>query len=166
MMKPMLHSFLLLATTSLLLAGCGNTFGVKEVDYTRPPPPANDHVQIYVFREDSSFGGARKFSVINNDMVVGVLTPGTYTHYTVMDGENEVVIHMSPSPLNHLRVTNRPDETVYLFFHMGYASGTYLKEISEERANELMQSFKYTEIDVKGAKAKMDYKKYYDSLYN
>ncbi len=28
-----------------------------------------------------------------------------------------------------------------------------------------MQEFKYTDIEAQGAKAKMDYKQYYDNLY-
>lgn len=155
----------LLTTILFLLTGCGNTFGVKEVSYTPPVLPGNDKVQIYVFREDSAFGGARKFSIINNDTVVGVLMPGTYTHYTVENGENEVVTYMSPSPLSHLRVLNRAGETVYLFSYMGYSTGIYMEEISENKAKELMLSFKYTEIDVKGAKTKINYRDYYDDLY-
>ena len=35
----------------------------------------------------------------------------------------------------------------------------------DDKAEELMVAFKYTEIGVKGSKAKMDYKQYYDNLY-
>ena len=150
----------------VLLAGCsGNTFGVKEVDYNDPPGLQGDKVRIYVFREDSAFGGARKFSIIDNDTIYGVLTPGTFTYFTVDSGENEVVAYMSPSPLSHLRVSGRAGETVYLFCHMGYASGIYMDEIDESQAKAFMKTFKYTVIDIKGAKAKMDYKIYYDTLY-
>lgn len=149
-----------------LVAGCsGNTFGVKEVAYAEPQDVSGDKVRIYVFREDSAFGGARKFSIIDNDTIVGVLTPGTFTHFTVDSGENEIVAYMSPSPITHLRVSGRAGDTVYMFCHMGYASGIYMDEIDEAQAQSLMQTFKYTEIDVKGARAKMDYKIYYDTLY-
>lgn len=149
-----------------LVAGCsGNTFGVKEVAYSDPQALSAGKVRIYVFREDSAFGGARKFSIIDNDTIVGVLTPGTFTHFTVDSGENEVVAYMSPSPIAHLRVSGREGETVYMFCHMGYASGIFLEEIDQAKAQSLMQTFKYTEIDAKGARAKMDYKIYYDNLY-
>ncbi|MEJ2592323.1 MAG: hypothetical protein P8178_13155 [Candidatus Thiodiazotropha sp.] len=166
----MMHRRMVIVCLSLLLLGLlpgcsGNTFGVKEVAYDEPSDFQGDKVRIYVFREDSAFGGARKFAIIDNDTVEGVLTPGTFTHFTVDSGENEVVAYMSPSPLTHLRVSGRKGETVYLFCHMGYASGIYIDEIDEARAKSLMQTFKYTEIDVKGAKAKMDYKQYYDTLF-
>jgi hypothetical protein len=148
-----------------VLSGCGNTFGVKEVDYVAPAKTGEGKITIFVFRENSAFGGARKFSIINNDEIVGVLTPGTYTHYTVDSGENEVVAYMSPSPLTHLRVSGGSGETVYLFCHMGYSSGIYMEEIDLEQAQSLMKEFKYTQITVEGAKAKMDYKHYYNSLY-
>jgi hydrogenase maturation factor len=149
----------------LLLSGCGNTYNVKEVTYSAPQAVSDKDVRIYVLREDSAFGGARKFSIINNDTIMGVLTPGTFTHYTVKSGENEVVAYMSPSPLTHLRISGRAGETVYVFCHMGYASGIYMEEIDEATARNHMQEFKYTEIDVKNAKAKMDYKAYYENLY-
>jgi hypothetical protein len=37
--------------------------------------------------------------------------------------------------------------------------------MDEARAKPLVSEFKYTEIEVKGAKANMDYKSYYDKLY-
>ncbi len=149
-----------------LLSGCsGNTFGVKEMAYSAPPEVQDDQVLIYVFREDSAFGGARKFSIINNDTIVGVLTPGTFTYFTADSGENEVVAYISPSPLTHLRVSGRGGNTVYMFCHMGYTSGIYMEEIDEAQAKSLMDDFKYTEIEVKGAKAKMNYKDHYESLY-
>ncbi|MBL3591408.1 MAG: hypothetical protein JMN24_16715 [gamma proteobacterium endosymbiont of Lamellibrachia anaximandri] len=166
MIGPFKWIALLLSVVSLLIAGCsGNTFGVKEVAFTPPPLPTSEQTQIFVFREDSAFGGARKFSIINNDTIVGVVTPGTFTHYTVESGENEVVAYMSPSPLTHFRVLHNPGKTIYLFCHMGYTTGIFIKEIDEEKAKALMQTFKYTEIAVKGARAKMDYKQYYDNLY-
>lgn len=159
-------SLMLIALVAIsTLSGCGNTFGVKEVDYVAPVATANGKVTIFVFRENSAFGGARKFSIINNDEIVGVLNPGNFTHYSVDSGENEVVAYMSPSPLTHLRVSGRAGETVYLFCHMGYSSGIYMEEIDADQAEALMKEFKYTEIEVKGAKAKMNYKHYYNSLY-
>ncbi len=166
MIKQTAYASILIVAAIFFLSGCGNTFGVKKVAYVKPIIPGENEVQIYVFREDSSFGGARKFSIINNDTIVGVLTPGTFTHYTVSDGENEVVFYISPSPLNHLRISNRPGETVYLFCHMGYTTGIFIEEIDKKKAQELMQSFEYTEIEIKGARAKMNYKNYYDNLYN
>lgn len=159
--------FFLFLGITLFATGCTNTntFDVRAAEYIQPAPPKSDQVRIYVFRENSSFGKRRKLSVINNDEVVGVLYSGSYTHYTSVDRENEVVIYMSPSPLNHFRVRENFGENVYLFFKMGYTSGIYLEEISKEKAKELMKSFKYTEIGIKGKKAKMDYKQYYNNLY-
>ena len=158
-------SLMLIALVAIsVLSGCGNTFGVKEVDYVEPAVTGEGKVTIFVFRENSAFGGARKFSIINNDEIVGVLNPATYTYFTVDSGENEVVAYMSPSPLTHLRVSGRSGETVYLFCHMGYSSGIYMEEIDAAQAQSLMKEFKYTEIAVKGAKAKMNYKHYYLSL--
>jgi hypothetical protein len=75
------------------------------------------------------------------------------------------VAYASPSPLMHYRVTPAPGKTVYLYCRMGYTSGMYMEPIDAERARALMSEFKYTEIEIKGEKAKMDYKAYYDNLY-
>jgi hypothetical protein len=41
----------------------------------------------------------------------------------------------------------------------------FIEVIDETRARPLLSAFRYTEIEVKGAKAKMDYKAYYDKLF-
>jgi hypothetical protein len=151
---------------TMLLAGCGaNTYGVKEAGYVAPGAPGPDETLIYVFREDSSFGGARKFVIIDNDTVMAVLTPGTFSHFKAPSGEHEIVAYMAPSPIMHYRVTPAPGKTVFLLCRMGYASGMFIEPLNAQRAHELMSSYKYTEIEVKGEKAKMDYKQYYDNLY-
>ncbi len=118
-----------------------------------------------MFREDSSFGGARKFAIIDNDTVMAVLTPGTFSHFKVSNGEHEIVAYMAPSPIMHYRVTPAPGKTVFLLCRVGYTSGMFIEPLDAQRAHELMSSFKYTEIEVKGEKAKMDYRQYYDKLY-
>ena len=149
-----------------LLGGCGgDTFLVKEVPYAAPRLPGANETLIYVFREDSGFGAARKLAIIDNDTIVAVLTPATFSYFTVPSGEHEIVGYISPSPMMHYRVTSAPGKTVYLFCRMGYASGMFMEAMDEARAKPLVSQFKYTEIEVKGAKAKMDYKAYYDKLY-
>ena len=151
----------------LLISGCsGNTFKMQEVDYIHPENPTDEEVLIYVFRENSNFGGARKFSIINNNIVMGVLNPANYTYYKVLSGDNEVVAYMSPSPISHYRVVGGGGKIVYLICKMGYVSGIYMEEISKGKAAELMDKFKYTEINVKGKKTKVNYREYYDRLYN
>jgi len=148
-----------------LLGGCGgDTYLVKEVPYAAPPQPGPNETLIYVFREDSGFA-SRKLAIIDNDTIVAVLTPATFTHFTVPSGEHEIVGYFSPSPVMHYRVTPAPGKTVYLFCRMGYASGLFMELMDEMRAKPLVSQFKYTEIEVKGAKANMDYKAYYDRLY-
>ena len=148
-----------------LLGGCGgDTFLVKEVPYAAPKPPGPDETLIFVFREESGFG-ARKLAIIDNDTVVAVLTPATFSHFTVPSGEHEIVGYLSPSPVMHYRVTPAPGKTVYLFCRMGYASGMFMEAMDEARAKPLVSQFKYTEIEVKGAKSNVDYKAYYDKLY-
>jgi len=148
------------------LVGCGaNTYGVREAGYVVPAPPGPGETLVYVFREDSSFGAARKFAIIDNDTVTAVLTPGTFSYFKVPSGEHEIVAYMAPTPLMHYRVTPAPGETIYLFCKMGYASGTFIEKIDVNRAGDLISKYRYTEIDVKGEKAKMNYKDYYDRLY-
>ena len=72
---------------------------------------------------------------------------------------------MAPSPIMHYRVTPAPGKTVYLYCKIGYASGMFMEALDENSAKQLMSKFKYTEIGVKGEKAKMNYKEYYDKLY-
>jgi hypothetical protein len=149
----------------LLMFGCTNPYEVRKVPFLEPTFPMSDETLIYVFREDTSYGGARKFPIICNDTVLGVLTPGTFCTFKVKSGENEIVAYMSPSPIMHYRVQNRAGETVYLYCNFGYTTGTFMEEIDKHKADELMQEFKYTEIGVKNHKAKMNYKFYYDNLY-
>lgn len=149
-----------------LLAGCGgDTFLVKEVPFAAPKPPGSGETLIYVFREMSDFAAVRKLAIIDNDTIVAVLTPGTFSHFTVPSGEHEIVGYFSPSPVMHYRVRPAPGRTVYLFCRVGYATGMFMEVMDEEKARSLMMQFNYTEIGVKGAKANMDYKAYYDKLY-
>jgi hypothetical protein len=149
-----------------LLGGCGgDTFLMKEVPYAMPKPPGQNETLIYVLREDSGYGGARKLAIIDNDTVVAVLTPGTFSYFAVPSGEHEIVGYISPSPMMHYRVTPAPGKTIYLFCRMGYASGMFMEAMDEAQAKTLVSQFKYTEIGVKGGKANMDYKAYYDKLY-
>jgi hypothetical protein len=159
-----LWALLVLAT---LLAGCGaNPYGVRETNYVAPASPGPDETLVYVFREDSSFAAARKFAIIDNDTVMAVLTPGTFSHFRVPSSEHEIVAYMAPSPIMHYRVTPTPGKTVYLLCRVGYASGMFIEPIDAQRARELMSQYRYTEIEQKGEKAKMNYKEYYDRLYS
>lgn len=161
--RKLLWPWLLL---TVLLAGCGaNTYGVREAAYAPPAPPEPNETLIYVFRENSSFGGARKFAIIDNDTVMAVLTPGTFSHFKVPSGEHEIVAYMSPRPVMHYRVTPSPGKTVFLLCRMGYASGTFIEPVDAQRAREFMSQYRYTEIELKGEKAKMNYREYYDKLY-
>jgi len=155
-----------LLALAAILAGCGaNPYGVRETPYTAPAAHGPDQTLVYVFREDSSFGAARKFAIIDNDTVMAVLTPGTFSYFLVPSGEHEIVAYMAPSPIMHYRVTPAPGKTIYLLCRVGYASGMFIESIDAQRARELMSRFKYTEIESKGLKAKMNYKEHYDRLY-
>jgi len=157
---------LLFAALFLSLAACsGNTYKVHTADFTKPAPPAKDQVQVYVFREDTSYGSARKFAIIANDTVMAVLLRGTFSTFTLPDAEYEIVAHMSPSPLMHYRINQRGGQTVYLYCNVGYATGMFMEEITAERAAELMATYKYTDIELKGAKTPVNYKDHYDKLY-
>ena len=150
----------------LLISGCSaNTFKVKQLTFSEPTCPRLDETLIYVFRENSLGASARKFEIICNDTVTGVLTSGTFCNFKVKSGENEVVAYMSPSPLMHYRVQDQPGKTIYLFCKVGYTTGLFMEEIDEHTALKLMHEFKYTEIEVKNKKSKMNYKDYYDNLY-
>jgi len=94
-----------------------------------------------------------------------VLTPGTYSWFKVPSGQHEVVGYISPSPLMHYRVVPAPGKTVYLLCKLGYASGLFMQAIEEADATVLMAKYKFTEITIKGQKAKMDYRDYYDKLF-
>jgi hypothetical protein len=109
-------------------------------------------------------GSARKFAIIDNDMVMDVLEPGTFSHFTVKSGEHEIVAYVS-GPLMHYRVVNRPGETVYLYCKMGYTTGMFIEEIDRRTAEEMMERFKYMDIEVVGKKTEINYKDFYDNLY-
>jgi len=156
---------ILLLLFGALLAGCGaNSYMVKEVPYAAPSPPGPNQTLVYVFREDSFQGGGRKFAIVDNDTVMAVLTPGTFSYFVVPSGEHEIVALMTPTPIMHYRVTAAPGKTVYLFCKMGYASGTFIEPIDESQAKSLLGQYRYTEIGVKGEKVK-DFRAYYDKLY-
>ena len=161
-----LRAWVTIVALAALLTGCGgDTYLVKEVPYTAPRPPGTQETVIYVFREQGDFASARKLAIIDNDTIVAVLTPGTFSHFTVPSGEHEIVGYFSPSPVMHYRVTPASGKTVYLLCRVGYTSGMFMEVMEEARAKTLMSQFKYTEIGVKGGKANMNYKDYYDRMY-
>jgi len=65
----------------------------------------------------------------------------------------------------HYRVVPSPGKTVYLLCKVGYTSGMFMTTLDEDAALALIGKLKYTEIGKKGQKAKMDYRAYYDRLY-
>jgi hypothetical protein len=143
----------------------GDTYKVKEVPYVEPPAPGAEETLIFVLREKSNFAAMQKFAIIDNDTVVGVLKPGTFTHITVPNGQHEIVGYVSPSPLVHYRVMPSPGKTLYLFIKVGYTTGLFIEPIEETQAKALIATFQKTDIEIKGKKAKMNYKDYYDRLY-
>jgi hypothetical protein len=118
-----------------------------------------------VLREKSGFGALQKFAVIDNDTVVGVLKPGNFMYFTVPSAQHEIVGYVSPSPMVHYRVLPSPGKTIYLYIKVGYASGLFMVPIEEAEAKAMMAEFKQTDIELKGQKAKMNYKDYYDKLF-
>ena len=146
-------------------AQAGDTYKVKEVPFVEPQAPGPEETLIYVLREKSGFAGLQKFAIIDNDTVVGVLKPGTFTHFTVPSAQHEIVGYVSPSPLVHYRVMPSPGKTLYLFIKVGYTTGLFIEPIDEAQAKTMIATFQMTDIEIKGKKAKMNYKDYYDKLY-
>jgi hypothetical protein len=120
---------------------------------------------IYVLREKSDFASMQKFAIIDNDTVVGVLKTATFTYFRVPSGQHEIVGYVSPSPLVHYRVMPAPGKTIYLYIKVGYTTGLFIETMEEAQAKAMIASFKQTDIGVKGQKAKMNYRDYYDKLY-
>ena len=146
-------------------AHAGDKYGLKVLPYVEPQPPGPNETLVYVVREKSSFGGAQKLAIIDNGMVVGVLTPGTFMYFKVPSGQHEIVGYISPSPMMHYRVLPSPGKTVYLQVKIGYTTGLFMAPIEEQEAKPLMAAYKFTDIDSKDQKAKMNYKEYYDRLF-
>ena len=153
------------ALTLVVGAQAGDKYLVKEVPYVEPSPPGADETLIYVFREKTSFASAQKIAVIDNDTVLGVLTPGTFTYFKVPSGQHEIVGYISPMPMVHYRVMPAPGKTVYLLIKVGYTSGLFMAPVEEAEAKPLIAAFKKTDIGLKDQKAKMNYKDYYDKLF-
>ena len=151
---------------SFLLAGCAsNPYQYREAQFVAPQVPGANQTLIYVFRENSFIGGGRKFAIVADDTVMAVLTPGTYSYFTVPGEEHQIVALISRSPLMNYPLDPRPGRTVYLLCRMGYASGIFMEEIDVQRARELMGEFRYTVIDNPGQKAHRDFREYYRQLY-
>jgi hypothetical protein len=149
----------------MLSAQAGDTFKVTDVPYVEPPVPGPEQTLVYVFREKSGFAAMQKFAIIDNDTVVGVLKPGTFTHFTVPTAQHEIVGYVSPSPLVHYRVMPSPGKTIYLLIKVGYTTGLFIEPVDEAQAKSMIAAFQKTDIGVKDRRAKMNYKDYYDRLY-
>ena len=68
-------------------------------------------------------------------------------------------------PAVHFRVVPSPGKTVYLLIKVGYTRGLFMETIDEAQAKPLTAAFQETDIDIKDRKAKMNYKDYYDRLF-
>ncbi|CAG36020.1 hypothetical protein [Desulfotalea psychrophila] len=149
----------------VFLGGCSaNTYHAKITDFTVPKAPSKLETSIFVLREDNFYGSARKFAIICNDTVVGVLNSGTFCQFTVKSGENEIVAYMG-GPLMHYRVQGSPGESVYLYCRMGLSTGIFMEQIDQGVADYLISKFKYMDIGLRGRKTDVNYKEYYDNLY-
>jgi hypothetical protein len=146
-------------------AQAGDKYKVKDVAYVEPQAPGPEETLIYVFREKTSFAAMQKFAIIDNETVLGVLTPGTFTFFTVPSGQHEIVGYVSPSPMVHHRVMPSPGKTIYLLIKVGYTTGLFMTPIEAAEAKALIGQFRQTDIEIKGQKAKMNYKDYYDKLF-
>jgi len=155
----------LCALTFMVGAQAGDKYLVKEVPYVEPSPPGADETLIYVLREKTSFAAMQKIAIIDNDTVLGVLTPGTFTYFKVPSAQHEIVGYISPMPMVHYRVMPSPGKTVYLLIKVGYTSGLFMLPVDEAEAKPLIAAFRQTEIGLKDQKAKMNYKEYYDKLF-
>jgi len=153
------------ALLAMSLGACAtNKYLYKEAAYVAPTPPAANETLVYVFREDSGFGGALKFDIIVNETVMAVLAPGTFSYFKILSGSNEIVAY-AVRPQMHFRVIGRSGETVYLLCRMGYTTGIFIEELTEDRAAELRTRYKYAEIGLKGQTVDTNYKTFYDKLY-
>ncbi len=77
-MKTHKTLLLLVMSVAILVCGCSaNTYNAKIVPYVMPAPPAADETSIFIFRENTTMGSARKFAIIDNDTVMDVLLPAT-----------------------------------------------------------------------------------------
>ena len=146
-------------------AQAGDTYKVIDVPFVEPQPPGAEETLIFVLREKTGFAGLQKFAIIDNDTVVGVLKPGNFMHFTVPSAQHEIVGYVSPSPLVHYRVMPSPGKTLYLLIKVGYTTGMFMELIDEAQARTMMATFQMTDIEIKGKKAKMNYKDYYDRMY-
>jgi hypothetical protein len=153
------------ALTLVVGAQAGDKYLVHDVAYVEPSPPNADETLIYVFREKTSFAGMQKIAIIDNDTVLGVLTPGTFTYFKVPSGQHEIVGYISPMPMVHYRVMPSPGKTVYLMIKVGYTSGLFMLPVEDAEAKPMIAAFKQTDIGLKDQKAKMNYKEYYDKLF-
>ncbi|MDA3915351.1 MAG: hypothetical protein PF690_00055 [Deltaproteobacteria bacterium] len=80
---------------SVIFGGCSaNTYHAKVTVFKEPDSPEKNETSIFVFRENSAFGSARKFAIVCNDTVMGVLTSGTFCQFNVKSAENEIVAYM------------------------------------------------------------------------
>jgi hypothetical protein len=68
-------------------------------------------------------------------------------------------------PIMHYRVQEHPGGNVYLFCKMGYTTDMFIEEIDKVTAENFMDKFKFMDMAVKNKKAKINYKNYYDKLY-
>ena len=148
------------------LAGCaGNPYQYREATYAAPSAPGPNQTLVYVLRENSFIGGGRKFAIVADDTVMAVLTPGTYSYFTLPSEQHQIVALISRSPLMNYALDKRPGSTVYLYCRMGYTSGIFMEEMREAEARQLMAEFHYTVIDNPGQKAHRDFREYYKELY-
>lgn len=148
---------------ALLLGACGGQLAVKMTPYTQPSPLAADETLVYIFREGKFTGGGRKVGIIVNDTYKAVLHNDTFSFFTIKSGKNIVVARMAPN-FQHFSLNGRAGETVYLLSWMNF-DGMRLEEIDEQKGQELIKKYQYTEIAVKDRKASVDYRTYFDNLY-
>ena len=93
------------------------------------------------------------------------LKPGNFMHFTVPSAQHEIVGYVSPMRSCTTGSCLRRARRSTFLSGSAIPPGMFMELIDEAQARTMMATFQMTDIEVKGKKAKMNYKDYYDKLY-
>ena len=127
-----------LISFSLLLSGCASVPMVSDIESNKAKEfraPTENKAGIYIYRDDSAFGGALKKDVWVNGECVGATAPGIFFYQEVDGGKEHTVSTESEFSPNDLNVSTEDGELYFVqqYIKMGaFVGGADLKQVDQQ----------------------------------
>jgi hypothetical protein len=134
-----MNKFLVTAAVLIGLSGCATVPSATESETKSAKEfniPTTDKSGIYVYRANSSFGGALKKDVWIDDECIGETAPGVFFYHEVAANKNHKISTESEFSANDLNLETKGGQLYFIeqYIKMGaFVGGAGLQQVDSEK---------------------------------